>query len=303
MKSPLLLALPLAGALLATLPAHAAVRGSPRYSITTDALTAGGGRSTNATISNDGFLGGVVSVAATATTTAKHGPAGQLYEATLQLATASTNVNEGTSRQLEAFQRVDDGTTNAVPPAQVTWGIVSGPLAAISPGGLVTASNVFQDTTAVVRGLFEAGTAGLSLLVVNTGLDNWGPYAADGIDDAWQVQYFGLSSTNAGPSRDPDADSQNNLFEFTAGTNPTNSTSRFELGIRNGPAAGQRQLVFRPRLASRTYTVTYRTNAADTTPPLNLGSSSTSDAGDERTVTDLGATVTNRVYRVRISYP
>lgn len=300
---PSLLAAALLGLLLAAEPAAAAVRGSARYSVTTDALTAGGGRSTNAIVSNEGFLGGLVGVAGTPAATAKHGLAGQLYEATLQLATSATNLNEGGTRQILAFQRVDDGTTNAVAPAQVAWSIASGPLAAVSPGGLVTASNVFQDAPAVVRGLFEARTAGLGLLVVNTAPDNWAPYAGDGIEDGWQVQYFGLSSTNATPAGDPDGDGQHNLFEFTAGTDPTNAASRFQLGIRNGPAAGQRQIVFRPRLPSRTYTVTYRTNAADVTPLLNLGGSSTSDAGDERTVTDLGATATNRFYKVRISYP
>jgi hypothetical protein len=301
--NPCLPALLVLGALVAAPPASAAVRGSARYSVTTDALTAGGGRSTNATVANDGVLGGFVSMAAAPATTAKHGLAGQIYEATLQLAASPTNLNEGSTLQIQAFQRVDDGSTNTIPPAQVAWGIASGPLASVSSNGLVTAANVYQDTTAVVRGLFEASTAGLTLLVANTGLDNWGAYAGDGIDDAWQVQYFGLASTNAGPARDPDGDGQNNLFEFTAGTTPTNAASRFELSIRNGLAAGQRQVVFRPRLASRTYTVTYRTNAADATPLLNLGSTSTSDSGDERTVTDLGATATNRFYKVRISYP
>ena len=43
---------------------------------------------------------------------------------------------------------------------------------------------------------------------------------------AWQIQYFG-STTNpaAAANADPDGDGQNNLAEFLAGTNPTNSAS------------------------------------------------------------------------------
>ncbi len=43
---------------------------------------------------------------------------------------------------------------------------------------------------------------------------------------AWQIQYFG-STTNpaAAADADPDGDGQNNLAEFLAGTNPTNSAS------------------------------------------------------------------------------
>lgn len=53
---------------------------------------------------------------------------------------------------------------------------------------------------------------------------------------AWQVQYFG-STTNpaAAANADPDGDGQNNLAEFLAGTNPTNSAS----GLRITSVAAQ----------------------------------------------------------------
>ncbi len=47
---------------------------------------------------------------------------------------------------------------------------------------------------------------------------------------AWQIQYFG--STNnpaAAATADPDGDGQNNLAEFLAGTNPTNSASGLQI--------------------------------------------------------------------------
>lgn len=50
---------------------------------------------------------------------------------------------------------------------------------------------------------------------------------ADGIPDAWEIQYFG--SLNQSMWVDSDGDGQTNRFEYLAGTDPTNRTSRFEL--------------------------------------------------------------------------
>jgi hypothetical protein len=59
---------------------------------------------------------------------------------------------------------------------------------------------------------------------------------------AWQIQYFG-STTNpaAAANADPDGDGQNNLAEFLAGTNPTNSSSG--LRITSVTAQGSNVLV------------------------------------------------------------
>jgi PKD repeat protein len=56
---------------------------------------------------------------------------------------------------------------------------------------------------------------------------------------SWQVQYFGSTNNPAAdPNADPDGDGQNNLSEFLAGTNPTNSASAFRIlsaaGAQNG---------------------------------------------------------------------
>ena len=82
---------------------------------------------------------------------------------------------------------------------------------------LTTAATVYQDTAAVVQVTYQTLTDTLNLTVLNTLPDNFSTYAADGIDDDWQVLYFGLGNPNAGPLIDPDYDGQNNLFEFTAG--------------------------------------------------------------------------------------
>ena len=81
-----------------------------------------------------------------------------------------------------------------------------------------------------------------------------GPYAADGIDDAWQVQYFGVNNPQAAdPNADPDGDGRKNLQEWIEGTVPTDATSRFAVRIQPVPGGqpGQMQVIFSPRLPDR----------------------------------------------------
>ena len=59
-------------------------------------------------------------------------------------------------------------------------------------------------------------TGSLDLTVINLLADNFGSYAGDGIDDDWQVSFFGLDNPNAAPNVDFDGDEQDNLFEFLA---------------------------------------------------------------------------------------
>ena len=284
---------------------HAALRTSASYSIATDTVNSAGGRSASASYVNEGSLGGFggISTAPAPVEIAKHGYIGQLYDASLQLSASPTNVNEGATRQLAANQLFDDSTLAPIPANQIAWSVLSGPLAGINSSGLATAAIVYQNSNAIARGTYLGNIASLTLNVVNINIDDFGTYAGDGIDDAWQVQYFGLNNTNAAPTQDPDGDEQNNAFEYTAGLVPTNASSKFLLNIFPGLAAGQKRIVFSPRFVSRTYTVMYHTNVDDPAPLVTLGSISTADIGAERTVTDLSATATNRFYKVRITFP
>jgi hypothetical protein len=45
-------------------------------------------------------------------------------------------------------------------------------------------------------------------------------YAADDVDDAWQVTHFGLSNPDGHGGEDPDQDGLTNREEFTAGSDP-----------------------------------------------------------------------------------
>jgi hypothetical protein len=162
---------------------------------------------------------------------------------------------------------------------------------------------VYENTLASARGSYFSRSATLGLLVLNVNIDNFGTYAGDGLDDAWQVQYFGLNNPQAVPGLDPDLDGQTNGYEYVVGTIPIDALSKFRLRIENVLAQPtHRNLIFSPRYPTRTYSPEYRLDAAPE-PFGPLPSISTSDVGVERTVTDLQATNDHRIYRVRVTLP
>lgn len=146
-------------------------------------------------------------------------------------------------------------------------------------------------------------TGSISLNVLDTIPDNLGTYAADGLPDNWQVQYFGLNNLKAGPNVDATGTGQTNLFKYLAGLNPTVPASRFVVAIQAVPGQpGQMQVVFSPVVSGSSYTVVSKSNLSDPnwTP---LASSTQSDSGQQRTVTDLGFSGVRKFYRVSVSKP
>jgi hypothetical protein len=286
--------------------AFAASRSSASYSVPADTADAGGRRATSAAYTHDGSIGGIAGVGTVAAPVevAKHGYLGQIYNASsLALSANPTNVNEGATRQLAARALLDDGTTLNLAPAAVAWSPASGPILSISAGGLLTAANVYEDTSATAQGTWRGLSATLGLRVINSENDNFGTYASDGIDDAWQVQYFGVGNPNAGPGGDPDGDEQSTGYEYYAGSNPTDGSSFFRFRIEQIPGQPTRKnLVFSPRVPDRIYAIHYKLdfNSSDWE---KLNGFSVSDAGPQRTVTDMHATETNKFYRVEISIP
>lgn len=285
--------------------ASAATRQSAAYAIVAEAVGAGGGHVSSARYVIDSTLGeiGGPATASRAPITSGHGFASSLTEVTnLAVSAFPSTLNEGAAGQLTATARLDDGTFADVTATGARWSVLGGPLRPNPANGLVQASNVFQNTLASVQASYLNTSATLGLQVLNVTTDDFGSYAGDGLDDAWQVQFFSLNNTNAGPARDPDGDGQNNRFEFVAGTTPTDAASRFNLGIAS--VAGQptrRNIRFNPRFTTRSYQVEYRTNlASGSFAPLT--GTLTNDAGQQRTVTDLNATNRARYYRVQITF-
>lgn len=287
-------------------PGVAGPRTSAGYSITTDTTDSGGARATSAAYTNDasaGNVSGLSSVAAPAEL-AKSGYIGQLYEVTaLQLAASPTTINETGTRQLGASQLLDDLTTLGVSSSVVSWSVLNGPISSISAGGLATAATVYQNTNASVQGSYAGLNGSLNLTVLDTIADNFGGYAGDGLGDDWQVQYFGQPpNANAGPLVDFDGDGQDNRFEFIAGLVPTDALSRFQLRIEPVPGQpGQKNVIFSPLMSGRTYAVKSAATLGGAMSPLS--GSTTSDNGNERTVTDTAASGTAKFYTVEINKP
>jgi hypothetical protein len=289
---------------LATLPADQ--RESANYSILADTLDAGGQRITSANYTIDTSLSPVTGISETAAPAeiAKNGYVGQLFDITgLVVAAAQPEVAETASVQLVARYQLDDATFLAIAPNTVTWQILSGPIASIAADGIATTAAVYEDTPATASGTLGTLSGTLALTVLNTIPDNYGSYAGDAIDDAWQIRYFGLDNPLAAPDLDPDGDGETNLFEFIAGVDPTDPNSHFRFRIESVPGEpAQKNLIFSPRLEDRTYTaLSAETLSAAAFAPLP--SFSITDNGDERTLTDLNATVPAKFYRIGISKP
>lgn len=78
----------------------------------------------------------------------------------------------------------------------------------------------------------------------------------DGLLDAWQIHYFGsTSSPAAAPSADPDGDGANNLNEFVNLTDPTNSTSVEMLRANPDPQNSQKLVLSWFAARGRLYTL------------------------------------------------
>ena len=129
-----------------------------------------------------------------------------------------------------------------------------------STGG--TISNWFWDfgdnnttnvTTSSVVHTYAVGT--YDVMLIATGPDGvstntkpgyitaWTPF------QSWQVQYFGSTDNPAAAgSVDADGDGQNNLTEFLAGTDPTNSVGTVTNGVDEGGAASPGTRYYRVRL-------------------------------------------------------
>jgi hypothetical protein len=130
------------------------------------------------------------------------------------------------------------------------------------------------------------------------------PVDADGngINDDWEVQYFGHIGIN--PNADADGTGQNNLFKYVTGLDPTNPASVFSFqiaAITNQPARDN--LLFNPLASGRTYTPQFTTNLTNSAWMPLTGYLGPVTNGNQITITDTNATPPQKFYRLDISLP
>lgn len=260
-----------------------------------------GGRQTVGNVVVNSAIGGFGGSASVMTFAARHGFAGQLTDVqSVAVSSNPTPVNEGATRQLAATATFTDNTVLSLAGTTATWSVSGGGLASVNTSGLATAATVYKDTNGVARADYLGQFGALILSVRNVNADDFGTYAGDTIDDAWQVTHFGLGSANGAANADPDGDGQNNLFEYLAGTTPTSGTSVFTLAV-SASSASQRTVSFAPIAAGRSYTVEFATSLS----PLNFTTlpGTPVDSVGTRSLTDPSTVNAARYYRVRISLP
>ena len=121
----------------------------------------------------------------------------------------------------------------------------------------------------------------------------------------WQLQYFTCTNCpQAGPAFDADGTGQNNQFKFVAGLDPTNPASVFVLTIAG--VTGQPthvNLIFNPVASGRTYTPQFTTDMVSGVWTQLTGYAGPVIVGNQGTITDLNAVLSNEFYRIDISEP
>ena len=192
------------------------------YSLSPAILDAGGLSAASANYRIN-FSAGPGAAAASTDYGLRAGYAGQLAEVvTIAIAEPSVPMTliESASIQLGVTAIYDDDTKLELPAGAASWSVQSGPIT-VGQAGMVTASAVYRTTPSVVFAIYGTFSDTVALSIVNNGLDDFGPYAADGLPDLWQVQYLGETSLLGGQTADVDGDGFNNLMEFAFGMNPT----------------------------------------------------------------------------------
>ncbi len=232
---------------------------------------------------------------------------GQFYDpADLAVFAIPAIVAERATRQLAARAAMDDDTTLALVADRIAWSEASDALAGISSAGLVTAASVYQDEVATVYGIYQgiADPEGFNLIVLNTGTDDYGTYASDGIDDDWQIDWFGLPpNADAAASADPDADQQDNQFEFLSGFSPLDPLARFELRmVAVDRGAGTADLQLNRAIPNRVYTL--KSSPDLITPFVVIGNlPAVSAPKTDWIIRDSSATAPRNFYIIEISKP
>lgn len=246
---------------VALLPCALLVSTATAQHLTHATLDSGGGRSSGGTITNDASLGGIGGeIMETPQFTARAGFVGQLWDpVSLDLTPQPASLPESSALQLAARLTGDDGITQP-PDLPLVWESASSFLN-VDSTGLATSTLLPGDQSAIVTARSGGLTGSAILSLVDLTDDDYGLFASDGLDDAWQWTHFAGDPENGQPADDPDHDGQDNAFEFLAGTTPRDGGSFLRTRIEAVPGQPDaRQLFFSPWRPDRIYTWEFSTD-------------------------------------------
>lgn len=279
-------------------------RTSATYRLGQEVTGDSGGRVSGGTYTSDLSVGAHGGGSSSATYQNKSGYTGRLSDVQNLVVTASpTSVNEGATTQLSGTAELDDLTTSHLDAEDVLWSVPDSqdPIASIDASGLATAAIVFEDRSATVQGEVDGTSATTDVTVLNVGLDDYGDYAGDGIDDDWQFLYFGEPPNADGlAGENPDSDPDDNLAEFLGGFNPLDASDFFQARVidRSGGVAN---IELNKVIPDRIYTLTAGTDLIQF--PQNVTSFSVLSEAADHVVQDPAAVEPKKFYRVEIERP
>lgn len=121
----------------------------------------------------------------------------------------------------------------------------------------------------------------------------------DGLDDAWEITYFGSTGAQSGTG-DPDADGTDNRAEFLLGLSPVNGSERF-LATQSNVTPGSSVTLTWPAQDGLTFTVWRSTTLGDGG-WTQLGGTITA-TGTTATYTDSAAPAGKAFYRIELTTP
>lgn len=230
---------------------------------------------------------------------------GQLYDVDSVAVSASpATVDEGMTRQMDVMVTMDDATLLGVDASDVSWSETGAFLSGVDANGLVSANLVYQNEAGQNVGGSYVGIVdadGFDLTVVNVGVDDFGTYAGDGLDDDWQVGFFGTPpNANAAPGVNPDGDTSSNLTEFLGGFDPTDLDSFLQFTV-TGKTGTTVDFELNKAIPGRTYRLMESGDLA--TPFTEVGNFTVPGVEAPKAVQDTGAPVGMNYYRIEISKP
>lgn len=262
-----------------------------------------GGRSVGGTITNDATLGTIGGeMYDSAPLVVRSGFVGQLWDpVSLSITPQSASMQENSILQLSASVLGDDGIVQPLS-ASLTWETASVFLGVDAAGLFVSTSLPSNQVASVIARSGEL-TGHAEILLLDVTADDFGDFAGDGLDDAWQWMWFAGDPTQGQPGDDGDGDGQDNAFEFLAGTTPIDGTSFLQTWIASEPNQPTvKQLFFKPWIAGRNYVWEWSSDLQQPWQQVEGDPVEPEPSGAARATDDM-AIEARKFYRLQIALP